>query len=95
MSAPTPIYSRRVHWLQHERQLDVAKDVSGQLAKGDRRIIGARIESHLVGGRQDVVEGQDLVFGQSITDACINWESSVPLLRGLAEAVRERRTTNA
>ncbi|WP_455199409.1 3-deoxy-7-phosphoheptulonate synthase AroG [Kaarinaea lacus] len=80
---------------QHERQLDVGKDVAQQIAKGERRIIGTMIESHLVAGRQDVVEGQDLVFGQSITDACIDWESSVPLLRELAKAVSVRRTTTA
>jgi 3-deoxy-7-phosphoheptulonate synthase len=80
---------------QHERQLDVANEVARQIAAGDKRIIGAMIESHLVAGRQDVEEGQELVFGQSITDACIDWESSVPLLRSLAEAVRKRRATNA
>ena len=76
---------------KHDRQLDVAKDVAQQIATGDKRIIGAMIESHLVAGRQDVVEGQELIFGQSITDACIDWESSVPLLRELAEAVERRR----
>lgn len=80
---------------QHERQLDVGRDVASQIANGDKRIIGAMIESHLIGGRQDVTEGRDLVFGQSITDACIDWESSVPLLQNLAEAVRNRRATNS
>jgi 3-deoxy-7-phosphoheptulonate synthase len=80
---------------QHQRQLDVAHDVAGQIAAGDRRIIGAMIESHLVSGRQDVVEGQELVFGQSITDACIDWDSSVPLLQELASAVRQRRQQQA
>ena len=70
-------------------------DVAGQIAAGDRRIMGAMIESHLKAGRQDVVEGQELVFGQSITDACIDWDSSVPLLRDLAAAVRQRRQHNA
>jgi len=78
---------------QHERQLDVGRDVAAQIAAGDKRIMGAMIESHLVGGRQNVVEGQDLVFGQSITDACIDWDSSVPLLRELAAAVRTRRNS--
>ena len=77
---------------QHERQLDVAKNVAEQLAAGDHRIIGAMVESHLVGGRQDVVEGEELMFGQSITDACIDWESSVPLLQNLAAAIRARRS---
>jgi 3-deoxy-7-phosphoheptulonate synthase len=57
--------------------------------------MGAMIESHLVGGRQNVVEGEDLLFGQSITDACIDWESTPPLLQTLAEAVRTRRSSSA
>jgi len=77
---------------QHDRQLDVAKDVGKQIAAGNRNIIGGMVESHLVSGRQDVTQGQELLFGQSITDACIDWENSVPLLQGLAAAVRERRT---
>jgi 3-deoxy-7-phosphoheptulonate synthase len=76
---------------QHERQLGVARDVAGQIAAGDTRIMGAMIESHLVAGRQDVVEGEELLFGQSITDACIDWDSTVPMLRDLASAVRTRR----
>ncbi|OQX43378.1 MAG: 3-deoxy-7-phosphoheptulonate synthase, partial [Candidatus Sedimenticola endophacoides] len=74
-----------------QKQLDVGRDVAGQIARGDRRIIGAMIESFLVAGRQDWHADQDLVYGQSITDACISWEDSEPLLRELAEAVRVRR----
>jgi 3-deoxy-7-phosphoheptulonate synthase len=77
---------------QHDRQLDVAKDVARQIAAGNRNIIGGMVESHLVSGRQDVTQGKELLFGQSITDACIDWENSVPLLQGLAAAVRVRRT---
>jgi 3-deoxy-7-phosphoheptulonate synthase len=76
---------------QHERQQDVGCDVAAQIAAGDRRIMGTMIESHLKEGRQNVESGRDLVFGQSITDACIDWDSSVPLLRNLAAAVRARR----
>lgn len=76
---------------QHQRQLDVGADVAQQIAAGDRRINGVMIESHLVAGRQDVIPGQELTFGQSITDACIDWESSKPLLHQLADAVRQRR----
>ena len=76
---------------QHQRQLLVGKDVAGQIAAGNRYIMGAMIESHLVEGRQDVVEGQNLVFGQSITDACICWDDSETLLQDLAAAVRMRR----
>jgi 3-deoxy-7-phosphoheptulonate synthase len=77
---------------QHDRQLDVAKDVATQIAAGNKHIIGGMVESHLVSGRQDVRPGQELLFGQSITDACIDWKSSIPLLQGLAAAARERRT---
>ena len=79
---------------QHDRQLDVAKDVADQIAAGNKHIIGGMVESHLVSGRQDVKQGQELLFGQSITDACIDWKSSIPLLQGLAAAVRERRNQN-
>jgi len=74
-----------------EKQIDVGRDVAGQVARGDHRIIGVMIESHLVAGRQDVTPGKPLVYGQSITDACIGWQDSVPLLRTLAAGVRERR----
>ena len=54
--------------------------------------MGVMIESHLVEGRQNVVEGEELTYGQSVTDACISWESTEALLRELAEAVRARRS---
>ncbi len=76
---------------QHERQMIVGADVAKQIADGDMRISGVMIESHLVAGRQDVVDGQELTYGQSITDACIDWDSSVQLLEELASAVRKRR----
>lgn len=76
---------------QHERQMIVGSDVAGQIANGDMRISGVMIESNLVAGRQDQVEGEELVYGQSITDACIDWDSSVVLLEELAAAVRQRR----
>ncbi len=77
---------------QHDKQIDVGRDVAGQVARGDRRIIGAMIESHLTGGRQDLRPGQPLNYGQSITDACIAWTDTEPLLEDLAEAVQERRS---
>ncbi|NOX75224.1 MAG: 3-deoxy-7-phosphoheptulonate synthase AroG [Gammaproteobacteria bacterium] len=80
---------------QHRRQLDVARNVAAQIATGDTRIIGTMVESNLEEGRQNVETGKDLLFGQSITDACIDWESSVPLIQGLAEAVRKRREIRA
>jgi 3-deoxy-7-phosphoheptulonate synthase len=76
---------------QHARQLLVGRDVAGQMAKGDRRIMGAMIESHLKAGRQDVQAGKSLEYGLSITDACISWEQSQPLLDELAQAVQQRR----
>jgi 3-deoxy-7-phosphoheptulonate synthase len=69
----------------------VVEDVAGQIAGGDRRIIGAMIESHLVAGRQSLVPGQPLVYGQSITDGCLGWADSVTLLDRLVEAARARR----
>ena len=76
---------------QHERQIDVARDVAGQIAGGDVRIFGAMIESHINAGRQELVPGQPLQYGLSITDACIGWDSTVEVLTMLAEAVRHRR----
>ncbi len=78
-----------------ENQLAVGKDVAAQVARGDARIVGAMIESHLVGGRQDLVAGRPLTYGQSITDACLGWEDTVALLDVLAGAARERRTERA
>jgi len=76
---------------QHLRQLEVGADVAAQLAAGERRIIGVMIESHLHQGRQDIVAGQPLRHGVSVTDACLGFEQTVPLLQQLAAAVRQRR----
>ncbi|GAB6140087.1 3-deoxy-7-phosphoheptulonate synthase AroG [Methylosoma difficile] len=76
---------------QCHRQLIVGDDVAGQIANGDYRIMGAMIESHLKAGNQKVIEGQPLVYGQSITDACLAWEDTLPLLQQLAQAVKKRR----
>ncbi|MFW5331945.1 3-deoxy-7-phosphoheptulonate synthase [Hydrogenophaga sp. ZJX-1] len=77
---------------QHRRQIDVSADVAQQIAAGDARITGVMIESHLHEGRQDIVPGQPLQHGVSVTDACISFEQTVPVLQGLAEAVRARRS---
>ena len=74
-----------------ENQPLVISDVAAQMAAGDDRIIGVMVESNLVAGRQDVVPGTPLVYGQSITDGCIDWDSSVSVLRTLADAVEKRR----
>jgi len=73
------------------RQMDVARTLAEQVAGGDRRIIGVMLESHLQGGRQDIVPGKPLAYGQSITDACMGWDDSEAALRVLAEAVRRRQ----
>ena len=73
------------------RQVDVGRVVGAQLAAGDNRIMGVMVESHLKEGRQDLSPGQELVYGQSITDACLGWEDTVTLLDELAQAVRVRR----
>jgi 3-deoxy-7-phosphoheptulonate synthase len=75
----------------YQRQVDVAREIARQVADGEDRVIGLMVESHLKAGRQDLVPGKALAYGQSITDACIGWEESVALLRNLAEAVRKRR----
>jgi 3-deoxy-7-phosphoheptulonate synthase len=76
---------------RYQRQVEVAADVAGQVAAGDRRIVGVMIESHLKEGRQDIVPGQPLQRGVSVTDACISFEQTVPVLAALARAVRSRR----
>jgi 3-deoxy-7-phosphoheptulonate synthase len=75
----------------HRRQIDVAQDVASQLAAGDHRITGVMIESHLEEGRQDLVAGVPLKRGVSITDACIGFDQTVPVLQSLAAAVKARR----
>ncbi len=76
---------------QPTRQLDVAADVAQQLASGNKKIIGVMVESNLVAGRQDVVPGKALTYGQSITDACIGWDDTELILEKLADAVGRRR----
>src|SRR4051812_40466797 len=76
---------------KHMRQIDVGADVAAQIAGGDRRITGVMIESHLADGRQDLKPGVAPTWGVSITDACLGWADTEPLLVKLAQAVRERR----
>jgi 3-deoxy-7-phosphoheptulonate synthase len=77
----------------YRRQAVVCHDVAGQIAAGDRRILGVMIESNLVAGAQRLVAGQPLIYGQSITDGCIDWAETHTLLAELAAAVRARRST--
>ena len=80
---------------QHDKQVDVAVDIAQQLAAGSRSIFGVMVESHLEAGAQKFTPGKDevnkLVYGKSITDACLGWEPSQQVLAILSEAVRKRR----
>lgn len=75
----------------HRRQLDVCNDICKQLSDGEHRIMGVMIESNLVEGRQNLIPGQSLTYGQSITDACIGWDDTARCLEQLAKGVRTRR----
>src|SRR5476649_350123 len=76
---------------QFQKQMEVCTDVCGQLANGEQSIMGVMVESHLVEGNQNLDSGEPLVYGQSVTDACIGWEDTEVLLRQLASAVKARR----
>jgi 3-deoxy-7-phosphoheptulonate synthase len=75
----------------HDRQPEVVADVAAQIADGNQAVVGAMLESFLVAGRQDLVPGAPLTYGQSITDECMDWDTTVLALDKLAEAVRTRR----
>jgi 3-deoxy-7-phosphoheptulonate synthase len=77
-----------------ENQILVCEDIASQISKGDSRITGVMVESHLIAGRQDLRQGQDLIYGQSITDGCLGWDDSVSVLDKLASSVRTRRIEN-
>jgi 3-deoxy-7-phosphoheptulonate synthase len=77
----------------HTRQPAVCRDVAAQVAGGDDRIMGVMLESNLVGGAQKHTPGRPLTYGQSVTDACIGWEETEPLLQELSTAVAARRTS--
>ncbi len=76
---------------QHTKQIDISADIAARIAAGERRISGVMIESHLQEGRQDLRPGEPLKHGVSITDACLGWAQTEPLLQSLAQAVRARR----
>ncbi|MFT5320099.1 MAG: 3-deoxy-7-phosphoheptulonate synthase [Pseudohongiellaceae bacterium] len=73
------------------RQIVVCRDVAYQIANGEKNIKGIMLESHLVAGNQKVIPGQELTYGQSITDACMAWDDTAGLLAELADSVKERR----
>jgi len=80
---------------QHEKQLEVARDIAAQMSRGSKQIFGVMVESHLHGGAQKFTPGKDdpakLEFGKSITDACLHWEDSLQVVQVLADAVKARR----
>jgi len=80
---------------QYEKQVEVARDVGGQVAAGSKHIFGVMVESHLKAGAQKFTPGKDdaakLEYGKSITDACIGWDASTDVLQILADAVKQRR----
>ena len=80
---------------QPRKQMEVAASIAQRIAAGERRIVGVMVESHLCEGRQDLRPGEPLRAGVSITDACLGWDDTVPLLRELADAVRARRSGRA
>jgi 3-deoxy-7-phosphoheptulonate synthase len=75
----------------HERQAQVVSEIADQIAKGNDSIVGVMLESFLVAGRQDLEADGDLIYGQSITDACMDWDTTVLALDRLASAVKKRR----
>ncbi len=77
----------------HRKQGAVCHNVAEQVAGGEHRVMGVMIESNLVAGSQSLVNGKALVYGQSITDACIDWPETLDLLRELAESVKKRRAS--
>ena len=80
---------------QHEKQIDVARDIAGQIAGGSKQVFGVMVESHLHAGAQKFSPGKDktdkLTYGQSITDACLGWDDSLQVLEVLSQAVLARR----
>jgi 3-deoxy-7-phosphoheptulonate synthase len=78
-----------------ERQPGVAADVGKQIASGNDAIVGVMLESFLVAGRQDLRPGVKPRYGQSITDGCVGWETTVEVLEGLAASVRDRNAAGA
>lgn len=88
-------FSHANSYKQFAKQRVVCDDVCRQIEQGESRVFGVMIESNLVEGKQKVVEGQPLVYGQSITDGCVGWQETEDLCRNLANAVRSRRAVRA
>jgi len=79
---------------QYRKQIEVGANVAAQLANGEERVMGVMVESHLNEGRQDLVPGESLQYGVSITDPCLGWSDTESLLDVLAKGVRDRRLAN-
>jgi len=83
---------------QHKKQIDVCLDISNQLSTPETaaKIMGVMVESNLVEGRQDIPAAgpAGLVYGKSVTDACVSWDQTVPMLDNLRQGVRNRRALN-
>ncbi|KAE9323464.1 Phospho-2-dehydro-3-deoxyheptonate aldolase [Phytophthora fragariae] len=79
---------------KHKNQVKVAANIADQLRAGDDRVVGVMLESNIEEGNQPLAPGKPLVYGKSVTDACMGWETTVEVLRDLAAAVRERRAKN-
>jgi 3-deoxy-7-phosphoheptulonate synthase len=79
----------------HEKQASVAMALGEQVAQGGTGVFGVMLESFLVGGRQNNDPGADLTYGQSITDACMGWDATVPVIEQLADSVRQRRNAGS
>jgi 3-deoxy-7-phosphoheptulonate synthase len=75
----------------YRRQALVAQSLAGQIERGSSRICGVMIESHLLEGKQSIAAGKPLTYGQSITDSCLGWKETVPLLEMLAAATHKRQ----
>ncbi|MDX8397471.1 MAG: 3-deoxy-7-phosphoheptulonate synthase [Mariprofundaceae bacterium] len=80
---------------QHQRQITVGQDLCQQISQGNKKIIGVMVESHLSAGRQNVIAGQKLEHGVSITDACIGWQDTTEMLEHFSQAVIQRRNEQA
>ncbi|MBU6488639.1 MAG: hypothetical protein KGQ57_12580, partial [Burkholderiales bacterium] len=74
-------------------QLEVCADLARRIAEGETRVAGVMVESNLAPGRQDIMPGAPLAYGQSVTDECLGWGDTVELIRLLARAVRTQRRT--
>jgi 3-deoxy-7-phosphoheptulonate synthase len=83
---------------QHEKQLDVARDIAAQIQGGSHQVFGVMVESHIHGGAQKFTPGKDdvskLEYGKSITDACLGWDDSTEVLEVLSQAIAARRQRN-